>query len=362
MRRVYFLVAGTLILFAFASALVLLGVVNTSQFMTEVAVGAVIAGIGLLAWGIQTAVTEPRPEKLTPPVSPLEIHLHQATDLTRAAERIAVKFDLEIVAAKPIETLEVQVATGYGDLLGEWINLDLRQYETTEVEKGKQGKPVGRLSLLRHTAHRFTLITFFFRPTGEKSSTIKVVDQSKQSAFTAMKWISPYPRLDAKFVGLETEVVKKYIIVFPKPPQEPVELLELESDRAKQLLTEFEEVKAQFRKEQLQAYGELLQVVTEIEQDNPVRPGGMIARATGDQTPRLLRVHRDKTTAIARIIREKRNLFQDTTVDAWNNRQTAMKYYGRPDLENIEGVHMDAFIADVRQNYERLRERQTSPQ
>jgi hypothetical protein len=49
MRRLYLLLAGAIILFVFAGALLLLGLANTSQFVTDVAGGAVIAGIGLLA-------------------------------------------------------------------------------------------------------------------------------------------------------------------------------------------------------------------------------------------------------------------------------------------------------------------------
>jgi hypothetical protein len=303
--------------------------------------------------------------KATTPPSELEIRLHQFTDI--APERLAVRFDFEVVASREITALEVQVSIWYADIMGEWVNLDLRQYEMVEVEKGKGGQAVRRISLLAHASQRFTLVTFFFRPATPKTTTIKVVDQSKQVNFTDMKWISPYPRINAKFVGLENEIEKQYIIVFNKPPEgladplraDPVELLELGSDKAKQLLAEYDQVRAEFRREReqerLQTYAELLQIVTEIEHENPVRPGGMVSHATGSPGLFPLRIHKDTTNAITKIVREKRIDLADTTAAAWNDRRIAMRYAGRSDLENLEDVYLDDFIADVKQNYERLK-------
>ena len=58
MRRKYLLVGGSLLLFALAATLLLFGNVNTSEFSTGVATGAVLTGFGLLVWAIQTAVIE----------------------------------------------------------------------------------------------------------------------------------------------------------------------------------------------------------------------------------------------------------------------------------------------------------------
>jgi len=66
----------------------------------------------------------------------------------------------------------------------------------------------------------------------------------------------------------------------------------------------------------------------------------------GCQTPMPFRVHRDRTEAVTKIIRDKRNLLRDTTVDAWNNRQTGTKYYGLN--ENTDG------FSDVKQTVKKF--------
>jgi hypothetical protein len=63
MRRKSLLVGGSLCLFAFAAPLLLFGGVNTPEFSTGVATGAVLTAIGLLAWAIQNAVTEAKQQK-----------------------------------------------------------------------------------------------------------------------------------------------------------------------------------------------------------------------------------------------------------------------------------------------------------
>jgi hypothetical protein len=55
--------------------------------------------------------------------------------------------------------------------------------------------------------------------------------------------------------------------------------------------------------------------------------------------------------SLSRSPRKKRQ--RHPTVDVWNHRQTALKHYGV--LDNVEDVYLDDFIADVKQNYDRLR-------
>jgi hypothetical protein len=65
-------------------------------------------------------------------------------------------------------------------------------------------------------------------------------------------------------------------------------------------------------------------------------------------------VHKEKTEAITKIVRENRSLLRKETAEAWNSRKIAMRYYGRPDLEDLEDVYLDDFIADVKQNHQQL--------
>lgn len=68
-----------------------------------------------------------------------------------------------------------------------------------------------------------------------------------------MRWFTPHPVVSAKFVGLENELVKPYLIDFPKSQFEPVELLDINSRKAKQLLKEFERIRAEFKREKAAA-------------------------------------------------------------------------------------------------------------
>lgn len=70
MARGYLLEIVASALFVFAGSLVLSGQVNITQFGTQVAAGAVLAGIAVLVWGVKKLVSEAKPEDAPPePVS-----------------------------------------------------------------------------------------------------------------------------------------------------------------------------------------------------------------------------------------------------------------------------------------------------
>lgn len=77
----------------------------------------------------------------------LEISLHQNNDIRWLPP--IVKFDFEVKAGKTkIDALEIQVSHGYPPF-SERVNLDLREYETTKVEKGKEGAYVKQKKLTK---------------------------------------------------------------------------------------------------------------------------------------------------------------------------------------------------------------------
>jgi hypothetical protein len=157
------------------------------------------------------------------------------------------RFGFEIRAGKTaIDALEVQVSHGYG-LPGEWVNLDLRDYDFNEVEKGKEGDPVKRISLLSHDIQRCTFVTFHVMPVEAPSPraeirfTMRTFDSTKQPKFAKLGYEIPFFEVYARFVGLPRPIEKRYVVVYNKPPwrppsNEPVELVDASSDRGKELV------------------------------------------------------------------------------------------------------------------------------
>ncbi len=64
-----------------------------------------------------------------------------------------------------------------------------------------------------------------------------------------------------------------------------------------------------------QAYSELLQLITEIERENPVRAGSMITHATGAQGPFPYSVHKKLSSAITEVIRKQGRYLRRSTKD-----------------------------------------------
>jgi hypothetical protein len=157
------------------------------------------------------------------------------------------RFDFEIRAGKTaIDALEVQVGHGYG-FPGEWVNLDLREYDFNEVEKGKSGDPIKRIALLSHDIQKCTFVTFYVITPTEIRFTMRTSDSTKQPKYTKLIWVTPLFEVYARFVGLAKAIEKRYIVVYNKPPSravsgtevprnEPVELVDASSERGQQLL------------------------------------------------------------------------------------------------------------------------------
>jgi hypothetical protein len=171
-----------------------------------------------------------------------------------------IRFDFEIRAGEEkIDALEVQVGHGHSGSPIEWVNVDLRQYDFEEVEKGKAGDPIKRISLLSHDIQRFTFVTFYVITPAEIRFTMRTLDPNKQKKFTKLLWITPFFEVYARFVGLTKEVVKRYVVVYNKPPwglnsstgwaNPHVELVEADSDRGKQLLAEWEKIRKELSEE-----------------------------------------------------------------------------------------------------------------
>lgn len=169
-----------------------------------------------------------------------------------------VKFDFEVRAGKEeINALEVQVGHGHSGSPTEWVNLDLREYDFNEVEKGKSGEPLKRISLLSHGIQKITYVTFYVITPNEIRFTMRTYDPSKQSKFTKLLWITPFFEVYARFVGLTKAIEKRYIVVYNKPPwgfnsktgwsNPHVELVEADSDRGRQLLVDWERIKTELR-------------------------------------------------------------------------------------------------------------------
>lgn len=164
--------------------------------------------------------------------------LHSPTLLT-------YRFDFEIRAGKTgIDALEVQVGHGYG-FPTEWVNLDLREYDFSEVEKGKSGDPIKRMAFLSHDIQRFTFVTFYVITPTEIRFTMRTFDPTKQLKYTKLIWVTPLFEVYARFVGLARPIEKRYIVVYNKPPwrsgteeppNEPVELVDASSERGHKLL------------------------------------------------------------------------------------------------------------------------------
>lgn len=183
-----------------------------------------------------------------------QITLLPHTDLRGFPTSFIVKFDFEIRSEVKIGALKVHVGVGYGTA-SHLVLLDLREYQTTEVQPGKHGSPVEEISFLSHDRRQFTFITFFFlaKDKIEKTATIRIVDAGTQPEFQGMIFASPYPIIHAKFSGLPTNVEKRYLVVYNEPPwidsnngtitNLPVELLDADADRAKQLMRKYEVAK-----------------------------------------------------------------------------------------------------------------------
>jgi len=94
MRRKYLLAAVAFVLFAFAALLYLFGSVNISEFSTGIATGAALTGFGLVAWAVQTAVTEGKQAK---PLAKMEerktVSKAEAEAIARAWIRNEIGFD-----------------------------------------------------------------------------------------------------------------------------------------------------------------------------------------------------------------------------------------------------------------------------
>ncbi len=149
----------------------------------------------------------------------LEVSIHKHHDVSGFPKSFIDKFDFEVITSeKKVDALEVQVAIGYASPI-KWVNLDLREYQTTEVDSGKSGEPTKRLSLLSHDSKRFTLITFFFdaKEGIDRTVTIKTSDPTEQEELDRMRFSFP-PTIYVRFAGLEKELERRYIVVFNKPP------------------------------------------------------------------------------------------------------------------------------------------------
>jgi hypothetical protein len=165
-----------------------------------------------------------------------------------------IRFDFELRAGKePIGALEIQVGHGHSGSPTEWVNLDLRQYDFQEVEKGKVGEPIKRISLLGHDIQRITFVTFYVVTPTEIRFTMRTFDPNKQRNYTKLLWATPFFEVYARFVGLTKEVQKRYVVVYNKPPwgvdtktgwsNPHVELVEADSTRGKELLAEWERIR-----------------------------------------------------------------------------------------------------------------------
>jgi hypothetical protein len=97
-----------------------------------------------------------------------------------------------------------------------------------------------------------------------------------------------------------------------------------------------------------QAYSKLLQLVAEIERDNPVRAGSVIAHATGAPGPFPYRVHKKLTAEINELMRKQGRYLKPEARDLWNNRTVAMRHYGTGGGDDYEDVILDDFISHVK--------------
>ncbi len=217
------------------------------EYWTQLAVGLTLAAIGVLYWGWKPEIERWFKERQNTSLAIEEpqIHLNQHDFVN--GENPLVKFDYEIRASQiPIDTLEVQVAYGYPDPL-RWANLDLREYSFTEAETGKTGEPVQRISLLRHDVKRFTFVTIWYK---DKKAKIRATMRTMDSAsmvpvdFKKIPWL-PWLRFYVRFIGLQKIIQKEYMIDYNEPPWEigsnipskrPVELVEADSDRGRELI------------------------------------------------------------------------------------------------------------------------------
>jgi hypothetical protein len=87
--------------------------------------------------------------------------------------------------------------------------------------------------------------------------------------------------------------------------------------------------------------------VAEIERDNPVRPDGMIARATGGTWPFPYRVHKKLTDKISELMQKQGGYLKPEAIDLWNKRRVALLHFGNG-LDDYEDVLLDDFIAHVK--------------
>lgn len=177
-------------------------------------------------------------------------------DVFHDSRKSVSMFDFTVECGdKKVDALEVQVAHGYKLPFDAWANLDLRRYAIEEVEKGKDGQAVTRIEMLRHSLRRFTFVTVW--ADNDKRTIMRVVDDSNQAVPMLSRWISPYPELFVKFVGLENPMEKRYIVVFHKPPwisrtkdgkpsNRPAELVDADSERGRKLLIERDSVLVSF--------------------------------------------------------------------------------------------------------------------
>jgi hypothetical protein len=96
-----------------------------------------------------------------------------------------------------------------------------------------------------------------------------------------------------------------------------------------------------------QAYSELHQLIAEIERENQVRPGSMIARATGGTGPFPYRVHKKVSEKIEKLMQKQGRYLKPETLDLWNNRRVALRHSG-DGLDAYEDVFLDEFIAHAK--------------
>ncbi|MGA2784266.1 MAG: hypothetical protein ABSF09_06185 [Candidatus Bathyarchaeia archaeon] len=212
-----------------------------SDYFTQLAVGLTFAGISLLCWGWKVEIYqfikgEP------------QFFILKSFEQRGFQNSFAIRFEYAVKTSKTsIDGLEARVHAGYGHQSSGlyWANLDLREYEQNEAITGKDGEPVSRLSFLRHDLKHFTLVTFVLTPKEggiERRAIIRVVDPSKQSRYGDINFGSLYPRIWVRFAGLPEKFEKEYVVVYNDPPwrlvDEAVELLESDSERAKQLIAE----------------------------------------------------------------------------------------------------------------------------
>ncbi len=218
------------------------GGVRLLDYFTQLAVGITLAGGSILCWGWKDEIYgfirgKPR------------IFIQKHLEQRGFQNSFAMRFDYAVMTSKSsIDGLEVHVQAGYGHPSSlHWANLDLREYEQNEAITGKKGESVSRLSFLRHDLKYFTFITFVLSPKEggvDRRAFIRVVDPSKQWHYEDMDFRSLYPRIWVRFVGLSEKLEKEYVVVYNDPPwrsayDEAVELLEADSERAKQLIAEY---------------------------------------------------------------------------------------------------------------------------